>query len=90
MPRWTVSFVPQAVRDLDRLGSAERARVLRFLQERVAAADDPRLIGKALKADFAGAWRYRVGSIRIIVKLEYDALVVVVIAVANRGDVYRR
>lgn len=89
MPRWSISFEPRADKDLQRLGSADRARVLRFLSDRIQPLDDPRSIGKALKADFAGAWRYRVGDIRVIVRLEFDVLVVVVIALGNRGDIYR-
>ena len=89
MPKWSISFEPKADKDLRRLSSGDRARVLRYLAERVAPLDDPRSLGKALTADFAGAWRYRVGNLRIIVRIEFDVLVVVVIAVANRGEVYR-
>jgi mRNA interferase RelE/StbE len=89
VPRWSVSFEPRAERDLRKLSSADRSRVLRFLNDRVLPLDDPRQVGKALQADFAGAWRYRVGDIRIIVRLEFDVLIVLVIAVGNRGDVYR-
>ena len=89
MTRWSISFEPRAEKDLRKLGSADRARVLRYLSERIAPLDDPRALGKALKADFAGAWRYRVGDIRIIVRLEYDVLVVLVLAVGGRSDVYR-
>ena len=89
MARWSIGFEPKADKDLQRLSSSDRARVLRYLHERVATLDDPRQLGKALKADFTGAWRYRVGDLRIVVRLEYDVLVVLVIAVANRGDVYR-
>jgi mRNA interferase RelE/StbE len=89
LARWSIGFEPKADKDLQRLSSSDRARVLRYLHERVATLDDPRQLGKALKADFAGAWRYRVGDLRVVVRLEYDVLVVLVIAVANRGDVYR-
>jgi mRNA interferase RelE/StbE len=89
LTRWSIGFEPKADKDLQRLSSSDRARVLRYLHERIATLDDPRQLGKALKADFAGAWRYRVGDLRIVVRLAYDVLVVLVIAVANRGDVYR-
>ena len=89
MARWSVSFEPKADKDLQRLGSPDRARVLRYLHDRVAPLDDPRSLGKALTANFAGAWRYRVGDIRIIVRIEFDVLVVVVIAIGNRREVYR-
>jgi mRNA interferase RelE/StbE len=87
VPRWSVSFEPRAERDLRKLSSADRARVLRFLHDRILPLDDPRLIGKALQADFAGAWRYRVGDIRIVVRLEFNVLIILVIAIGNRGDV---
>ncbi len=89
MARWSIGFEPRADKDLQRLSSSDRARVLRYLHERVATLDDPRQLGKALKADFAGAWRYRIGDLRVVVRLEYDVLVVLVIADANRGDAYR-
>ena len=89
MARWSVRFEPRAEKDLRKLSSADRARVLRFLNERILPLDDPRAQGKALQADFAGAWRYRVGDFRIIVRLEFDVLVVLVIAIGNRGDIYR-
>jgi mRNA interferase RelE/StbE len=87
--RWSISFEPKAEKDLQKLSAADRARVLRYLQEHIAPLDDPRALGKALAADFAGAWRYRVGDIRIIVCLEYDVLVVLVLEVGNRREVYR-
>jgi mRNA interferase RelE/StbE len=36
------------------------------MEDRVATADDPRLLGKALTGGYAGYWRYRVGDYRII------------------------
>ena len=89
MKSWSISFEPRAEKDLQKLSSVDRGRVLRYLVERIAPLDDPRMLGKALKADFAGAWRYRAGDIRIIVRIEFDVLVVVVLAVGHRGDVYR-
>jgi mRNA interferase RelE/StbE len=89
VPRWSVSFEPKAEKDFRKLSSADRARVLRFLNDRIVPLDDPRGLGKALKADFGGAWRYRVGDIRVIVRLEFNVLIVVVIAIGNRGDIYR-
>ena len=89
MPQWSISFEPKADKDLQKLSSGDRARVLRYLSERIAPLDDPRALGKALTANFAGAWRYRVGDIRIIVRIEFQVLIVVVIAIGNRGDIYR-
>jgi mRNA interferase RelE/StbE len=86
---WAIRFTPRADKDFRKLGSGDRARVLRFLNDRILPLDDPRAQGKALQGEYAGMWRYRVGDIRIIVRLEYDVLVVLVLAVGNRRDVYR-
>lgn len=86
---WAIRFTPRADKDFSKLGSADRARVLHFLNDRIRPLDDPRLIGKALQGEYAGMWRYRVGDIRIIVRLEYDILVVLVLELGNRRDVYR-
>jgi mRNA interferase RelE/StbE len=87
--KWSVSFDPRAEKDLLKLSSVDRGRVLRFLAERVEPLDDPRSLGKSLMANFAGAWRYRVGDIRIIVRIEFDQVVIIVLAVGQRGDIYR-
>ncbi|MEQ1771517.1 MAG: type II toxin-antitoxin system RelE/ParE family toxin [Devosia sp.] len=86
---WTVEFDRRALKELRALGSADRVRVLRFLDERVAGKDDPRQQGKVLTGELSGIWRYRVGDIRILARLEYDRLVVFVVEVGNRREVYR-
>lgn len=63
--------------------------MLRFLAERVALLDDPRALGKALRANFSGLWRYRVGDVRIIVRIEFEQIIIVVLAVGQRSDIYR-
>ena len=86
---WTIRFTPRADKDFSKLGSSDRARVLRFLNERVRPVEDPRSLGRALQGKHAGTWRYRVGDIRIIVRIEFDELVVLVLEVGNRREIYR-
>ena len=86
---WTIRFTARAGKDLSKLGGGDRARVLRFLNDRIRPLEEPRSQGKALQGEYAGMWRYRVGDIRIIVQLEYDVLVVLVVEIGNRRDVYR-
>jgi mRNA interferase RelE/StbE len=58
--------------------------------ERVAVLDDPRSIGEALVGPRLGdRWKYRVGDYRIIADIQDDVLVVYVVKVGNRREVYR-
>lgn len=86
--KWRVEFDERALKELKRLGAVEQARVRRFIDEKVLA-NGPRSSGKALSGPLAGLWRYRVGDIRIIARIEDDALVVLVIEVGHRSSIYR-
>lgn len=46
---WKVELDPAAERELDKLDPQMARRILTFLHTRVAALDDPRSIGEALK-----------------------------------------
>ena len=87
--RWSVRFDPRALKELRALGSSDQKRVLRFLNKRVAGSAKLRQSGKALTGELAGIWRYRVGDVRILVQLQFDVLVVLVVEVGNRREVYR-
>ncbi len=51
---WTVELDRAAVRDLRRLDRTAARRILTYLHGRVAALDDPRRIGEALKGSKLG------------------------------------
>ena len=72
-----------------KLGVEAEQRVLRYLRERIAGAEDPRRLGHALTGDRKGLWRYRVGNYRIVARIEDDRFVVLVVTVGHRREVYR-
>ena len=65
------------------------ARIVRAMDD-IAALENPRQRGKALTGDFAGFWRYRVGDWRVIVKIEDRRLIIILVAVGHRREIYRR
>ena len=87
---WKIEFDRAAVRELDKLDRQTARRILAFLHGRVAALDDPRSIGEALKGStLAEFWKYRVGAYRVIARIEDSAVRVLVVRVGNRDKVYR-
>jgi mRNA interferase RelE/StbE len=59
------------------------------MDERVAASDDPRQVGKGLKRPLGDLWSYRVGNFRILFDIQDGKLTVLVLQVGNRREVYR-
>lgn len=87
---WTIEFDERARRQLKKLDAQTARRLYAFVSERVAALDDPRQLGKALQGSTLGAfWAYRVGDYRIICDLQDKRLVVLVLTLGNRREVYR-
>ena len=87
---WIVEFDPDAVKDLKKLDRQVQSRILAFLRERLAPLEDPRSIGEALAGAKPGAyWKYRVADWRIIRDFQDRRIVVRVLRVGNRREVYR-
>lgn len=87
---WKIEFDPAALKELKKLDPPIARRIISFLRERVASVDDPRAIGQALAGGTLGDyWKYRVGDWRIIVKIEDKKMLVLVLRVGNRREVYK-
>ncbi len=85
-----VELSAEVDRELDKLDAQHSKPILRFLRERVAKLDDPRSIGEALHGSRLGEfWKYRVGNYRLICKIEDDRLVVLVLRIGDRKEIYR-
>ena len=86
---WTVDYTTTARGQLRKLDRQVARRIVDFMDERVATAENPRQVGKALSGPSGDLWRYRVGDWRVIYDLQDGALRVLVVELGSRGDVYR-
>jgi mRNA interferase RelE/StbE len=87
---WTFEFTPNAQKQLDDLDKTISRRILKFLYERVGRLENPRQIGDRLQGALNKFWKYRVGDYRIICRLEDEKLVVFVVRIGHRREVYSR
>lgn len=86
----TIEFTDTAKKQLKKLDREAGARIVDYLYNRVALVSDPRTLAKPLVGEgFKGLWRFRVGDYRIICDIVDEQLVVVVLAIGHRRDVYR-
>ena len=60
------------------------------MDERIALLADPRAAGKNLVGPRLGSyWRYRIADVRVICDIQDHALVILVLEVGQRREVYR-
>jgi mRNA interferase RelE/StbE len=83
---WRIELTPAAEKELAGLDRATARDIQRFLRERVAA--DPRSFGKNLRGQLKEFWRWRVGAYRILARIEDDKLLVLVVKLGHRRQVY--
>ena len=86
---WSVEWDDRARRELRKLDPEAQNEILRYFRERIAVDRDPRRFGKALTGEMKGLWRYRVRDYRAVCRIESERLVVLVLRVAHRREVYR-
>jgi mRNA interferase RelE/StbE len=88
---WSIELRENVRRELRKYDPQIAKRILKFLHDRVAKLDNPRSIGEALRGSQLGDyWKYRVGDWRIICDIQDDKLVVLVLNIGNRREIYER
>jgi mRNA interferase RelE/StbE len=86
---WKIEFDPAALKELEKLDKPVKRRILKFLNERVAKLENPRQVGARLQGTLSGFWKYRVGDYRLICSLEHARVVVLILRVGHRREVYK-
>jgi len=83
---WTVKISDQASRFYARLHGRDQQRLAAVFER---LREDARS-GKPLKGELHGYWSYRMGVYRIIYRIEESEVVVSVLRVQHRKEVYER
>ncbi len=82
-------FLPSAAKEIKKLDKTTAARILAYLKN-VATLDDPTSRGKSLTGNLAGYWRYRIGDYRVIAQLHNGEMIITVVKVNHRSQVYTK
>ena len=86
--KWRIEFEKEARVSLEKLDKSVRQQIEKYL-DRLLTLSDPRQRGKALTGTRSGQWRYRAGDYRIICEIRDEVLVVLVLEIGHRSNIYR-
>ncbi|MFH1691836.1 MAG: type II toxin-antitoxin system RelE/ParE family toxin [Candidatus Omnitrophota bacterium] len=85
---YKVVYLDQVEEDLRKLDKPVIRKILDRIEKYLAV--DPKALGKALKGEFSGYWRYRWGDYRVIYKIAEKEILILVLRVSHRKDVYEK
>ena len=83
---YRIDVAPSALRQLRKLDPQARRKVQAAIE---LLAEEPRPPAAKMLVNAGGAWRVRVGNFRVVYDIEDGRLVVLVLAIAHRREVYR-
>lgn len=89
MKKYSVEISPKARKKMDKLDVPVRKRVEAWIDKNLEGCENPRAKGKPLEGEFEGQWRYRVGDYRLVAKIQDDKIIILIINVDKRNDIYK-
>ena len=85
---YKVEYTEQAIKKLKKIDKHTQFFILAWIENNLVDCENPRQHGKGLTANRSGEWRYRVGDYRIIAEIEDDKVIILVLTVGHRTEVY--
>lgn len=87
--RYKVVFTERALKQFKKLDRQRFIIITNWIAKNLENCENPRLFGKALSANKAGQWRYRIGDYRLITRIEDEVITVFILEVGHRRSVYQ-
>jgi mRNA interferase RelE/StbE len=82
---WSITLETQAAKFLRKAEKSLQEKIYDYLRK---VMQNPKLHGEPLVGGFKGLWRYRVGDYRIICELKDKEMVILVVKIGHRKDIY--
>jgi mRNA interferase RelE/StbE len=83
---WTVSYVKSAADEIAELDGSAKRLIKKSIEDKLMV--DPLKFGKALRRNLSGLFKLRVGDYRIIYQVKEKEVIVVILKVGHRKEVY--
>lgn len=71
-----------------KLDASIQKQIKRWIDNHLINTNNPKAYGKPLVGDRKGYWRYRIGDYRLIVEIDNNELIIVMISIGHRKNIY--
>ena len=86
---YKVNYTTRAMKILQKMDNYDRNYIEKWIRDHLIGCIDPRKYGKNLVGSHTGMWRYRAGNYRIITEINDKEVIILVVKVGHRKDVYK-
>ncbi len=86
--KYSVELTENAKKQLKKLDKSTAKLITSWLLKNLQGCENPRLHGKGLTANRSGQWRYRIGDYRIIAEIQDDRIVILILEIGHRREIY--
>ncbi|MCL2322824.1 MAG: type II toxin-antitoxin system RelE/ParE family toxin [Oscillospiraceae bacterium] len=87
--KYKVIVEQQALKQLKKLDKFQQAIIVGWIRKNLEGCDNPRIYGRSLTANLSGKWRYRIGDYRIIANISDCKVIIYVLEIGHRKDIYK-
>lgn len=83
---YKVVYLDSVEQDLKKIDKPTVKKILNRIESYLA--QDPKGLGKPLKGEFQGYWRYRWGDCRVIYRIAEREILIIILRISHRKEVY--
>jgi len=87
--KYNVIFTERAKKQLKKLNKHISALIIGWIEKNIEDCSDPRIFGKSLIGNKTGQWRYRIGDYRLICEIQDKKIIILVLEVGHRRNIYK-
>ncbi len=83
---YEIKISNKADKTISKLDNLSKKQIINYIDNVLSKIPNPRLLGKQLKGSVL--WRYRTGNFRLICKINDKELIILVLELGHRKDIY--
>lgn len=88
--KYKVEYTKQAVKQLKKLDKPTASLIIGWIEKNLVECENPRQYGKGLVANHRGEWRYRIGNYRLIADIQDEKIIILILNVGHRREIYEK
>ena len=85
---YSVEYSKHSKKQLEKIDRLQAIRIKKWIERNLIGCENPYFSGKALEGNLRKYWRYRVGNYRIITEINNKKILILIVNINHRKNVY--